>query len=497
MTRRFALLLPYALVPWAVVMALSAPWGGDMRLHVATLFALRRDPWSPVDPLMGVSEGSPYFSPYAYVLTFAGWIGDLEPLTVLRAAGVLNIAFWLWALRRFCRRLGEGRAVFASAVLFCLLLWGLKPQAWSGFVGLYSLSWTMAYPSLFATALMLLAWDLFLDLRDERPGWSVPAALALLLALLVLIHPFTAVNTVLGLAAFALAAPRAVLRRWRLAPAAAGAVALALLWPFTNVTSLLGAPSGMAEIHWTLVDDLWADLGFAHYGLALVGLPALVARRARPLGREMLLLFGLAAAVLCVASAFGSWGFARVIPVAVLPLHLSAAAWLTEAGRHRRIMYPVTATACAVGLVGNQGGLTRPLWAPVRAATLAEWQSRDPATGYQDLVSRIRPGQVVAAETEWAGRVVNERGAYSLVPGWPYPFAETGADGTGAEAARRADSDVLFGSGTAPARRAEVTGRYGVACVLADLSSPVLAPGALPGFRTVSTAGSVGLSCRG
>jgi len=492
LVRRLSPLLPYALVPWAVAMAVFAPCAGDMRLHVATLFAIRRDPWSPADPLMGVSEGSPYFSPYAYVLAFAGWAGDLEPLTVLKAAGVLNVVFWLWALRRFCRRFGGGAAVPVLAVLFCLLLWGLNPQAWSGFVGLYSMSWTMAYPSLFATALMLLAWDLFLDLRDGRTGRAVPGSLALALALLVLVHPFTAVNTVLGLAAFTLAAPREVLRRWaRLAPVAAVSVALALLWPFAKVTSLLGAPSGMAEIHWTLVDDLWADLGFAHYGLALVGLPALAARRDRPLGREMAVLFGLVVAVLGVAFAFGSWGFARVLPVAVLPLHLSLAAWLAESGRHRKVMYPVAAAACAVGLFGNQGGLTRPLWAPVEASTLSEWQSRDPATGYQHLVSRIEPGQVVAAETEWAGRVVNERGAYSLVPGWPYPFADDSG-----EQARRADSAALFAAETAPARRAEITDRYGIACVLADLSSPALAPGALPGFRSVSTAGSVGLSCR-
>jgi hypothetical protein len=94
---------------------------------------------------------------------------------------------------------------------------GLSPQAWSGFTGLYSLSGTMAYPSLFATALMFLSWDLFLSLRDGRQderrgglaGWAVPGGLALALALLVLVHPFTAVNAVLGLGASAESSRRA------------------------------------------------------------------------------------------------------------------------------------------------------------------------------------------------------------------------------------------------------------------------------------------------
>jgi hypothetical protein len=124
LSRRLSRLTAGALVLWAAVMAVAAPWGGDMRLHVATVFALQRDPWNPVDPLMGVLEGSPYFSPYAYALAFAGWAGGLEPITVLKAAGFLNVSLLLWALRRFFRRLGGGPLSFVLATAFCLLLWG-------------------------------------------------------------------------------------------------------------------------------------------------------------------------------------------------------------------------------------------------------------------------------------------------------------------------------------------------------------------------------------
>ncbi|MCD0448781.1 hypothetical protein LO762_06165 [Actinocorallia sp. API 0066] len=487
MTRRLPTVLAAALVGWAAVLSFGAPWAGDTRIHLATLHALIADPWSPADPLVGLAEGSPYYSPYAYLLALTAKAGGFAPITVLRVAGVLNVALWLWALARFTRRLGGGARTTVLAVVFCLLLWGLHPQAWSGFTGLYSLSWTMAYPSLFATALMLLAWDVFLDIRSGRPGYGAPALLALVMAVLVLVHPFTTVGTALGLVAFALADPRATLRRPVLAPAALAAVGLALLWPFSDVTDLMAATPGMAEIHWTLVDDLWADHGLAHYGLALAGLPALVARRNRPLGRELLVLFGLVCAVLAAAFAAGSWGFARTLPVAVLPLHLSLAAWCGERARPR-LAWAAVGVACAVGLYGNLGGLTRPLWRPVEAATLAEWKQRDPATGYAHLLAEIRPGDVVAAQTDFAARAVNARGGLSLVPGWPYPWVDA--------AAREADNAALFAVGTRAADRSAIAARHGVRCVLADLTSPALAPGALPGFALVSTAQGVGLACR-
>jgi hypothetical protein len=274
-----------AVLGWAVLVVLRHSWAGDIRLHLGTLHGLLRDPWSPVDPLVGAVEGSPYYSPYMVALAAFAKLTGLSPLTVLELAGLANVALWLWALIRFCGLLG-GPAVGALAVVFSLLLWGLRPPEWSGFFGLYSLSWTMSYPSLTATALMLLAWRAYLEAR-----W---APLAPLLALVLLIHPFTALNTVLGLSAFALAEPARLRARGQYA-AGAAALLLALAWPWSDLTALPAASGGLSSIHRGLVMDVFDAYGLGHYGLALAGLPALLTGIGRrPLGRELALLFALA-----------------------------------------------------------------------------------------------------------------------------------------------------------------------------------------------------------
>ncbi|GAA2733612.1 hypothetical protein [Actinocorallia aurantiaca] len=464
---------------WAVLVVLRHSWAGDMRLHLGTLHGLLRDPWKPVDPLVGEVEGSPYYSPYAVVLAAFAWLTGLRPQAVLELAGLANIALWLWALIRFCRGLG-GPATGALAVVFSLLLWGLRPHEWSGFFGLYSLSWTMAYPSLTATALMLLAWREYLEAR-----W---APLAPLLALILLIHPFTALNTVLGLLAFALARPSRLRDRWQYA-AGAAAIVLALAWPWSDLAALPGATGGLSSIHRGLVLDLGGDFGLGHYGLALVGLPALVTGvDRRPLGRELMLLFVLAASVVGLGAVFGSYGFVRALPVALLPLHLALASYLGTAGwSARKACYAgVAAVACAAGLYGNSGGLIRAWWGPVSPQTLQAWKARDPGTVYAPLVRKVRPGMVVLGDRTWPGRLINGKGAYSVVPAWPYPFVD--------EAARRRDMRLFFARGTTDAERKAIIERYRVDCLMMTGRNRVH----LDGFRVRARAakGRVLLSCR-
>lgn len=464
---------------WAVLVVLRHSWAGDMRLHLGTLHGLLRDPWSPVDPLVGAVEGSPYYSPYMVALAAVAKIAGLGPRTALELAGLANVALWLWALIRFCRLLG-GPATGALAVVFSLLLWGLRPHEWSGFFGLYSLSWTMAYPSLTATALMLLAWRAYLEAR-----WT---PLAPLLALIVLIHPFTALNTLLGLLAFALARPARLRARGQYA-AGAAAVVLALAWPWSDLTALPAAAGGLSRIHQGLILDLGGDFGLGHYGLALTGLPALVTGvDRRPLGRELLLLCVLAVSAVGLGGITGSYGFARVLPVALLPLHLALASYLGAPGWDaRKAVYAgAAAVACAVGLYGNSGGLIRAWWEPVSPRTLQAWKARDPRTAYARLVRRIEPGMVVLGDRTWPGRLANGKGAYSVVPGWPYPFVD--------EAARRRDVRRFFARDATDAEREAIIARYRVDCLMTTRRNRV----DLPGFevRARAAKGRLLLTCR-
>jgi hypothetical protein len=495
---------PYLIVAglvllWTVLVTFRHAWAGDFRLHLATVHALSAHLWIPADPLLGAASGSPYYSPYTVLLGAIAAVTGASPRTVLECAGIVNVVLLLVALRRFCRRLGGGSLAAALALVFTLLLWGLNPIEWSGFLGLYSLSWTMSYPSVIATAIMLFVWDAFLRHRDRPEGRRALVAIVALGTLVVLIHPFTAVNTVIGLVAFSLADPRALLRArslW-LAGAAVAILVLVLLWPWSDVFSLFGAAGAFDGVHKRLITDVVQQFGFKHYGFALIGLPALVMGGRRPLGRELQILFGLAVTLVAFGALTGAYGMARAIPVAMLPLHFALASYLADARAGRsavRLAYAGAALlVCCVGLYGESGGLVRAYWGDVSPATLRAWKGREVTSKYDPLAARVRPGDVVISDNQLVRRLVNAHGAYTVVPGWPYPFV---AD----DAARSRDNLEFFDAGTRPERRRAIADHYGVTCVLVAHHRALLAPGMLPGFRREAQArtshGLPALFCR-
>ncbi|MGI8328769.1 hypothetical protein ACRYCC_02320 [Actinomadura scrupuli] len=459
-------------------------WAGDIRLHYATIYALERNFWSPRDPMVGAVSGSPYYSPYVVVLAALGKLTGVSVRSLVEYAGIFNIVLLLVAIRRFCSHFRRPSLTATLVLVFTLTLWGLQPRDWSGFLGLYSLSWTLGYPSVFAAALMFFTWDAFLRFRArpaENLAWAHLAVVSVLVALVALIHPFTAINTVLGLIAFALADLRGLWRGrpGRLALAAVPAVAIVVLWPWSDVLSLFGASGEFSGVHLILIEDVVRDWGFFGYGLALLGLPALVTAARRPLGRELQILCGLSAGLVALGAAAGSYGFARVIPVVVLSLHLALASYLADRALGWNIPWityaTVTVVACAVGVYGNAGGLIRAYWGKVTSADLATWRARDPANRYDPVISKIHRGDVVISDDPWAGRLVNARGAYTVVPAWPYPFVD--------EAARRRDSQAFFAASTTPRERTAIAGRYHVKCVILSQGAAILdVPQALPGF---------------
>jgi hypothetical protein len=474
------LIVAVPVVLWAVLVTLRHTWVGDFQLHLATVDALARDLWNPKDPLVGAASGSPYYSPYTVSLGVIKAVTGASARTVLECAGIANIALLLAALRRFCRNIRRSPLVAALALVFALLLWGLDPVGWSGFLGLYSLSWTLSYPSLLATALMLLVWDAFLRHRTRPDGWGALATVAVLGTLVVLIHPFTAVNMVIGLVAFALADPKASLhaRPVRLVIGAVAAFLLVMLWPWSDVSTLFGAAGSFDAVHKVLITDVIKGGGFATYGLALVGLPALVTGGRRPLGRELQILFLLAVSVVAIGAATGSYSLARAIPVAMLPLHLALASYLGDraAGWNvpRAAYTAVTVIACCVGLYGESGGLVRAYWADLPPATLRAWGAPAPTPSYDQVLTGISPGEVVITDDVILSRLVNARGAYTVAPVWPYPFVD--------EAARQRDTTRFFAAGTDPQERLAIANRYQVTCALVARNRAVLKRHALPGF---------------
>ncbi|WP_066368043.1 hypothetical protein [Herbidospora mongoliensis] len=318
-----------AVLGWALLVAFRHAWVGDWDLHVATLRAALDD------TQVGWSDPTPYVLGLALVARVFG----AEPETVLGIAGILNVLALLAALRVFCRQMGARDSVVVLAAVFALVLWGVEGFGWSGFPGLTSLSFSFAFPSTPAAALMVATWACLVRFRDSGQGL---VALVVLPPVIVLVHPFTAVETVVGIAGILVA------RRWEwrrlvlIVPAGVGAVALALAWPYTEGT---GLAADSPESYRPLVEE-----ALSRYGLALLGVPALLYGLRKPLGRELLIIAAVGTAVTALAVAAGRYEFARLIPVVVLMCHLALARHLGERLPGWRPYAVVTAIGCVAGL---------------------------------------------------------------------------------------------------------------------------------------------------
>ena len=98
----------------------------------------------------------------------------LSAVTVLWIAGPLAVVLLLAGLRAFVRTLTDRPLAPTLALVFLLLLWGVRPRVWSGFLSLWGLPLVMAFPSTVALGLTLLLWTgLARPVRWPAAGWPV------------------------------------------------------------------------------------------------------------------------------------------------------------------------------------------------------------------------------------------------------------------------------------------------------------------------------------
>lgn len=509
---------------WAVLLVWQHRWGQDIRLHYATLYALERDPWHPGDPMVGGPSAGPYFSPYMLVLAFIAKAG-LSATAIFGLAALVNVGLFLWGFRRFVGHISPRPAVASLGLVFTLLLWGWSSYGWSGFLDLRSVSAELPYPAMLGLALMFFIWDALLRYRSSADRTAL-VVLALLAALLVLVHPFTAVNTAVGAIAICLARPQSWRRSQVIGLIVAGVVVLALVlaWPYSDLTSLFKGSAEFSRIHRPLMRS-----AASRYSLALIGLPALLLGLRRPLGRELLLLFLGGAGLVAYARYGHSYAYARALPIYGLPLQLALARHLAEPlyrrtaspapaaaamahasatgstgpalleedpkrpadpPEHRRTPRLIYAAATAgVAVVASLGALAGVLPAIPGRIDLGtpQWRiaSGVPDERWQFLTAHLRQGDVVMAEP-LTGGIVNRFGMYSVAPAWPDPFIRD-------EAARKTVVAEFFSPTTSPAVRLEIADRYHARCLI--ITSP-FDPQAFPTFGQVAATGHSILACR-
>ena len=511
--------LALGVLVWAVGVAIQHTWTADFLLHVATVKALARDLLQPPDPMVGVGFGSPYYSPLIWLMAAVVRVSGLSPTAVFAALAVGNAALVLWAFRRFCRWFTPSALGAALALLATLFLWGIRPPVWSGFLSFRSLAEVLPYPSTTAFGLMLLAFDRLLHYWKHRgPGALI--VFGLLGATITLIHSFTGVNTALG----ALAVLLAYTRRWRandllrIVAVGAGALLLVTAWPFATLGKMLTGAPQFAEIHRLLADGMLdpAQLSCA-YGL--LGLIPLLLRLRDDRRDPLVVMFGLAAVVLVIGFTTAQYHLLRVVPVALLPLHVAFAAFVTGAGTRpgagalgeagtgavngsgagrgsRRLAAAVATVILIAGLAvditplnGFIGAVpTRLLPGPLRAKT--ETPSLSGPSHEYDFIRNYAPeGSTILTDRRPADRHLNWLGYYTVNPGWPDPWL-------GDEAARSADRATVRDAHTEPAARAAIADRYGVRCLLITHSPAVTGETAVAGYQRVRTWQGGALFCR-
>lgn len=503
-------LLAAALVLWSVAVAVQHTWTNDFLLHVGTVQALARDLLTPPDPMTGSGSGSPYYSPLVWLLAAAVRLTGLSPTALFGGLAVLNMVLLVWAFRRFCHRFTTSPTGAAVALLAMLFLWGLRPPVWSGFLSMRSLAEMLPYPSTTAFGLMLLALDRLLHHRRHRDLSSL-ITFGLLGAVITLVHSFTAVNTAIGAVAVLLAAGP----RWRtpdllrIVLVGGGAFLLVAAWPFATITEMFTGAPEFVEIHRQLgegmLDPVQLSCAYGLFGLIPLALRFRVQRR-----DPLALMFGLAVVVLAIGFA-GQYHLLRVMPAAMLALHVAFGAFVAGAATRfngdtasavrpdtitRRLLGGLSALVLVAGLAvditplnGFIGAVpTRVLPQSLRAKTQTPSLS-GPSHRYDFVRDHVPAGATVLTDRRTADRHLNWLGYFTVVPGWPNPWI-------GDEATRKAARTRLRAAGTTPAERAAIADRYGVDCVLITATSTVTGKDAIAGYRQVRTGKGGTLFCR-
>ncbi len=343
------------------VQTLNQQWSSDFWAHLATVRAIAERPWRPLQPFTGVDVSDPLLSPYMLLLGLAARWFHADPIGVLSIAGLFNLGLWLFAFRRFVLVLTANRGAPVWALLMTLCAWGIGPWRWSGYFNLGSIGFGLPYPSMFASAVAMLAlasgYEWLVD-GGRRHLVLVGVAVPLIL----LTHPFTFLWAGIGGAAVVIGLARRdrAPRIGMLAGVAAGGVALSLLWPFYSLLDLAAIGSQFDSANHGLYSGL-----VTRTFLVLPGLVALGFRARRNPRDPLLLMFVGTAAMFALGGLTHHWSLGRVFPGMMLAAHVALGAAVasvlssTSAVRHRRVVAAAVTGLLLVGLMGSARGLVR------------------------------------------------------------------------------------------------------------------------------------------
>ncbi|TYR40709.1 hypothetical protein [Streptomyces parvus] len=230
---------------WAVLSAAAwqAPLCCEAGLQAAVVERLRVNLLHPAFPMTDLpAVASAHYSPYALLQGVAARATELSGPSVVALAASVNLLLLLTGIGRLTRLLTPNRWVPVLLLVPLGLIHWADPARWSA-------------PTTFAVAvtLHLWAWTGHVAGRvAERgdpaprrsPRWFEAAGIGVLLGLVLLVDPQTAIGAAIGCLALIAFRTRTRIRPtvWRWAFAAVCAVTVAALWPYYNGLTAQRAP---------------------------------------------------------------------------------------------------------------------------------------------------------------------------------------------------------------------------------------------------------------
>nr|WP_246430367.1 hypothetical protein [Streptomyces rectiverticillatus] len=458
-----------------LLMTVRLPWSGDLGMHAAVLERLRADPLHPGNPLVDAPTPSPYYSPWTVLLALTGSATGWGTFTVLRLGALAGLVLLGTGVHAFVRTFTRSRTAVLLAVLCLLLLYGVRLFAWSGVLGLTSISLTLAYPSTFAFGMAFHLWALLRRGPAAARGTAAFLGLGLLLAVILLTHQFTGAVAVLGAAAVLLGARpwpgRAV---WvRVAAACALAAAVLACWPYYAFFSLLGT-GGLDDIHRPLYGHLATK-----FCLTGLGAAALVLRARRDRRDPLVIFFLLGLAVFAASGLSGHQAWGRILPAVLVPAQLALALEAATGGRRTRVvLVPLTAVALLAGAWTQAGVLTYVLRPQALPPVLRHIHTAPLWPRFTWAAREVPARQTVMTDNYYALRMLPAYGPYTVAPAYPDVFLPDAAR-------RRAATRRYFAQDASRAERLGILKEYRVRWVLQKNGGPGLDRGDPALRRTV------------
>jgi hypothetical protein len=462
------LLLSSVLIGLMISQTLNQQWSTDFWEHSAVVREFATHLLHPRHPLLLVDATHPYFSPYTLAVGALARLTGIGPIGALSVMAILNLVVFLVAFRLFVARLVANPLAPFYALVFVLILWGVSPWRWSGFLNLNSLGFGLPYPCMFATAIALLSlWALDVFLDGRRLVWLLGAVVGG--AVVLLTHPITAVAVAVGGASLVIS--RFDRRPWRLLLPLLGAGAVALLlvlaWPYYSLLDLLWQSSIYTDSHNAMYQGVPQRIFPALFALPLIAQRVWVNQR----DALALMLVG-AGAVYLWGGLSGNFTYGRILSFIILVLHIAVGSWFADLEQRVRygsyrpltaaVVYGGLAVLLLVGVVGVSPGLLRTIPAPLLPDSLrSDARLGKVSDRYGFLADCTGQYDVILTDLGFSSLAVPTFGGKVVTTGYPIPFV-------GDKATRDSDVERFFSPDATTTDRRSILAKYRVSYLLVE-----------------------------